>query len=33
MCFKLEEKATTNTKKTKNNFIIIIGDKSAMSIT
>ena len=30
--FKLEEKATRNVKKKKNNFISVIGDKLAMSI-
>ena len=31
-CFKLEEKATRNVKKKKNNFINAIRDKFAMSI-
>ena len=32
VCFKLEEKATTNDKKSKNNFISIIGEKFVISI-
>ena len=31
-CFKVEEKATRNVKKHKNNFINVIGDKFAMII-
>ena len=32
-CFKLEEKTTRSVKKKKNNFINVIGDKFAVSIT
>ena len=33
VCFELEEKATRSVKKQKNNFINVIGDTFAMSIT
>ena len=32
-CFRLEEKATRSVKEKKNNFINVVGDKFAMSIT